>query len=158
MKVAEIMTISPETCRGTTNLAAAVDQLWRADCGVLPVTDDAGALAGIVTDRDICIALGTRNRPASDIRVAEVMRGSVQTCRTDDDVTVALGRMKDRRVRRLPVVDENRRLIGMLSLNDVVLAVGSGPNAVKPAGVMDTLKAICAHNLPTRVGGKADAA
>lgn len=158
MKVQDIMTTAPETCRTATNLAVAVERLWNADCGVLPVTDENARLTGIITDRDICIALGTRNRPASSVRVDEVMRRPVETCRTDEDVNVALGRMKERRVRRLPVLDDQGKLVGMLSLNDIVLATGSGANAVKPRVVMQTFKAICAHNVPVMVGGKADAA
>ena len=158
MKVQEIMTTAPETCRAATNLAVAVERLWNADCGVLPVTDEDARLTGIITDRDICIALGTRNRPASAVRVDEVMRRPVEACRADEDVNVALGRMKDRRVRRLPVLDDRGRLVGMLSLNDVVLATGSGVKAVKPGVVMAAFKAICAHNVPAVAGGKADAA
>ena len=159
MKVQEIMTTAPEACRPATTLAAAFERLWAADCGVLPVTDDGATLVGIVTDRDICIALGTRNRPAATVPVETVMRRTVHTCRPDDDVDVALGRMQERRVRRLPVVDDRGKLVGLLSLNDVVLAAGTGPKAaVKPAAVLQTLKAICAHDLPAIAGAKADAA
>lgn len=158
MKIQDIMTTSPETCERTTNVAAAVERLWRADCGVLPVVDSDGSLVGIVTDRDICIALGTRNRPASTILVDSVMTSGVETCREDEDVVVALGRMKERRVRRLPVLDNRRKLVGILSLDDVVLATGSA-KAIKPAVVLQTFKAICAHNLPVPVAGdKIDAA
>jgi CBS domain-containing protein len=158
MKVQDIMTTAPETCRPTTNLASAVERLWRADCGVLPVVDEGGMLVGIITDRDICIAIGTRNRPASTILVEGVMTRSVETCQADDDVNVALGRMKDRRVRRLPVLDDRGKLVGILSLNDIVLATGPGAKAVKPTAVLQTFKMICAHNLPMVVGGSADAA
>src|SRR5687768_3774609 len=121
MKIQDIMTASPETCGRTTNLAAAVERLWSADCGVLPVVGNDGTLVGIITDRDICIALGTRNRPASTILVDSVMTRGVDTCREDEDVAVALGRMKERHVRRLPVLDDRGRLVGILSLNDIIL-------------------------------------
>ena len=158
MTVRDIMTTSPETCRPTTNLASAVERLWRADCGVLPVTADDATVVGIITDRDICIALGTRNRSAATILVDSVMRRPVETCRADEDVNVALDRMKARRVRRLPVLDDQGKLAGILSLNDIVLAAGPGAKAVKPAAVLQTFRAICAHNLPMVVGGNADAA
>jgi CBS domain-containing protein len=58
VKVTDIMTASPEACRADHNLAAAVELLWKADCGVLPVVDHSGRVAGILTDRDICIASG----------------------------------------------------------------------------------------------------
>ena len=102
MKVRDIMTTAPETCGPKTNLASVTAHLWRADCGVLPVIDQDRKLIGIISDRDICIALGTRDRPASEVVVDEVMSSSVQTCRAEDDVSVALGLMKEHRVRRLP--------------------------------------------------------
>ena len=73
MKVRDIMTTAPETCGPKTNLASVAAHLWRADCGVLPVIDQDRKLIGIITDRDICIALGTRDRPASEVVVDEVM-------------------------------------------------------------------------------------
>lgn len=153
MKVNELMTTSPETCRPGDNLAEAVALLWKADCGALPVTDGTNRLAGIVTDRDICIALGTRNVRASDVRVESVMRTSVRTCGADEDVLAALGRMGDARVRRLPVVDDAGHLAGILSIDDVVLAAGgSGTRGgVRPGALLDSFKAICAHPLPAPV-------
>jgi CBS domain-containing protein len=148
VRVKDIMTPSPETCRPDDNLATAVALLWKADCGVLPVTDHANRIAGIITDRDICVALGTRDERASRVRVESVMRTNVQTCGPDEEVLTALGRMTDRHVRRLPVVDEANRLVGILSLNDAVLAAGPGRDAVRAAAVLDTFKAVCAHQLP----------
>jgi CBS domain-containing protein len=147
MQVQEIMTAAPETCRPEDNLARAVECLWKADCGVLPIVDETGRVAGILTDRDICIALGTRNARASDVRIASVMRTSVYSCAPGDDVLAALAAMSERRVRRLPVVDGGR-LVGVVSLNDAVLAAGTGRNGVRPAAVLDTFKSICSHRLP----------
>jgi CBS domain-containing protein len=119
-----IMTVSSEVCRPDDNLAQAVSQLWSVDCGVLPVVDHAGCLAGIVTDRDICIALGTRSERASEVQVRTVMRTSVATCNPGEDVISALARMGDHQVRRLTVVDDERRLLGIVSLGDAALAAG----------------------------------
>jgi CBS domain-containing protein len=157
MKVEDIMTASPETCRPDDNLAEAVELLWKANCGVLPVTDHGGRVSGILTDRDICIALGTRNARAAEIPVESVMRTAVYTCQPAEDVLAALGRMTDHRVRRLPVVDTADRLVGILSLNDAVLAAGPGHNAVRPAAVLDTFKAVCAHSLPVAKSSKPEA-
>ena len=147
MKVKEIMTMAPEVCRPEDNLARAVERLWAADCGVLPIVDDTGRVSGILTDRDICIALGTRNARASDVLIASVMRPVVYTCEPDDDVLAALALMSDRRVRRLPVV-EGGGLVGVVSLNDAVLAAGTGRNGVRPGAVLDTFKSVCAPRLP----------
>jgi len=158
MKVQDIMTPAPETCGPAANLAAAVERLWRANCGVLPVVDERGMLTGIITDRDICIALGTRSRPASAIAVDTVMTRPVETCRAGDDISIALGLMKEHRVRRLPVLDDQGRLVGILSVNDLVLATGQEAKAVKPAAVLETFKAICSHDVPMVVGSKVGAA
>jgi hypothetical protein len=76
------------------------------------------------------------------------MRTSVHTCRPSDDVLTALSLMTDRRVRRLPVVDDAGRLVGIVSLNDAVLPAGAGRNAVRPGAVLDAFKAVCAHPIP----------
>ena len=147
MKVQDVMTAAPEACRPEDNLGEAIALMWRADCGVLPVTDHSGHVAGILTDRDISVALGTRNQRASDLRVESVMRTNVHTCQPSEDVLAAVARMGERRVRRLPVVDTLGRLVGILSLNDVVLAAGGG-TGLRPAAVLDAFQAICAHQLP----------
>ena len=150
MKVQDVMTAAPEACRPEDNLGEAVGLMWAADCGVLPVTDHSGHVAGILTDRDICVALGTRNQRAADVRVDSVMQTTVHTCQPSEDVLSALARMGDHRVRRLPVVDTLGRLVGILSLNDVVLAAGGGPG-VRPGAVLDAFRAVSAHQLPVPV-------
>jgi CBS domain-containing protein len=143
MKVKEIMTGAPRTSTPDTTVAEAANLMWESDCGVLPVVDD-GELVGIVTDRDLFIAVGTRNTRAVHLRVGAVATTKIATCAPDDEVETALATMKQARVRRLPVVDMNRKLIGILSLNDIVLAAGeSGP--VRDRDVVGALQGICAH-------------
>jgi CBS domain-containing protein len=143
MKVREIMTVAPRTCTPDTTLAEAANLTWQLDCGVLPVVDD-GELVGIVTDRDMFIALGTRNTRAALLRVGAVATTKVVTCGPDDEVEAALSTMKQTRVRRLPVVDPNHRLIGILSLNDIVVVAGDN-KPVRDRDVMEALQRICAH-------------
>jgi len=146
MKVNQIMTTAPRTCSPGTTLAAAASLMWDGDCGILPVVEE-GKLVGIVTDRDMFIALATRNKPASEVRVGEVARETVATCEPEDDVHVALATMKNNRVRRLPVVGFGGTVLGIISMNDILLA--SGPNeAVRDEEVVETLQAICAHHRP----------
>ena len=146
MKVREIMTAQPKTASPGTTLAAAAHLLWDADCGILPVVEGS-KLVGVVTDRDMYVALATRNKPASQITVGDVASGAVWACGPDDEVQVALETMKTRRVRRLPVVEAGA-LVGVISMNDVVLAAGAG-KAVRNEEVVDALKAICAHPAAT---------
>ena len=121
MKVNEIMTASAVTCRLETNLAEAVQLMWERNVGILPVVDQEGKLVGIVTDRDICIALGTRNRLAGELLVGEVAMQKVFTCKPEEDVHEALQTMSAKQVRRLPVVNEKGVPVGILSMDDLVL-------------------------------------
>jgi CBS domain-containing protein len=147
MKIQDIMTSDVRTCAADTNLAAAGALMLDGDCGILPVVDQ-GKLVGIVTDRDLYIALATRNKLPSELTVGEVARKQVWTCGPDDDVHVALATMKEHRVRRLPVAGFGGTVLGIVSLNDIVC--GAGPRkAVRNDEVVETMQAICSHHLPT---------
>jgi CBS domain-containing protein len=151
MKVRDLMTSDVKTCRPETNLAEAVKDMWEGDCGALPVVNDEGRVTGVITDRDICIAVATRGRSADRIAVREVAKGHAHTCLPDDDATVALQTMKTHKIRRLPVVDADGHVRGMLSLNDVVTHAGSAT----PTEVVSTLASICEHRRPVAMAGAA---
>jgi CBS domain-containing protein len=146
MKISDIMTTEVRTCTPSTSVAAAAAQMLDGDCGILPVVQD-GKLVGIVTDRDMYIALATRNLRASDLPVGDVARREVWTCGPDDDVATALESMKEHRVRRLPVAGFGNTVIGIVSMNDLVLAAGAR-KPVRSEEVVDTLRTICAHHMP----------
>jgi CBS domain-containing protein len=151
MKVREIMTSDVKTCRAETNLAEAVKSMWERDCGVLPVVKADGRVSMMITDRDICVALATRGQTADRIAVRDVATGKLCTCAEDDDAIVALQTMKSQRVRRLPVVDAEGRLKGILSLNDVVTHTG----AASSAEIVSTMASICEHRRPRAMAGAA---
>lgn len=144
MKVRDVMTKHPKCCGLDTNLAAATELMWAADCGALPVVQD-GKLAGIITDRDICMALGTRNRPASEIAVKDVVTSEVQTCTSDEDVHGAMAAMRRVKVHRVPVVSDEGKLEGILALNDLVLAAERKHGEIDYEEVMNTVKAVSEH-------------
>ena len=147
MKVKDIMTTDLKTCTPDTTVAEAAHLMWDRDCGILPVVDE-GELVGVVTDRDMYIALATRNKRASEITVGEVVQTPVYTCGPDDDVQTALDTMKQHCVRRLPIEGFGGTIMGIVSMNDIVLA--SGPRKpVRDAEVVSTLQAICAHHHPS---------
>lgn len=120
MKVIDVMTGTPFYCSPNTNLGSAAELLWNQNCGILPIVDDQ-KVVGVVTDRDLFIALGTRNRLPGDITVGEVTSGKVHLCYADDDIHTALETMAREKVRRLPVVNRKGVLEGILSMDDVVL-------------------------------------
>jgi CBS domain-containing protein len=146
MKVKDVMATAVATCAPGTTLAEAGHLMWEADCGFLPVVKD-GALAGVVTDRDMYIALATRDARASGIAVDAVATKQVVTCAPEDDVRTALETMRQARVRRLPVAGFGGTVLGILSMNDIVRAVGDG-NGIAAEDVVETLQAICAHHHP----------
>lgn len=152
MKIQEVMTRDVEPCRAATDLAAVSMTMWRRDCGIVPVIDDARRVVGVVTDRDICMALATRHRRAEDVTAQEVMSSRLISVRPDDDVRLALETMRTQRVRRLPVVDAERCLRGMVSINDVVLHAqpsgGRGTATPSANDVLMTLQGICQHAVP----------
>jgi predicted transcriptional regulator len=90
MKVQELMTTSVSVCGLESNLAEAAGLMWERDCGMLPVVAEDGKAIGAITDRDICMALATQNRLASEIKVKEAMSEKIRVCRATDDVKNAL--------------------------------------------------------------------
>ena len=147
MTVEELMTPSPATCGPADNMAQAVERMWDANCGIIPVVDDAGRVLGVLTDRDICIAAGTRGVAPGDLGVQEMPQTRIACCRPDDDVRTALAIMRRHRVRRLPVTTDEGVLHGILSFDDVALAAGPR-SGVTATDVVATMKAICAPPLP----------
>ena len=148
MKVEQLMTPSPATCGPAENLAQAVERMWDANCGIVPVVDDLGHVIGVITDRDICIAAATRGLAPGDIGVDAMRRRTVVACRPDDDLKTALNAMKAHRVRRLPVTSDEGILHGIISLDDIASAAGSR-DTVTAAEVIAAMKAIYAPPLPT---------
>jgi CBS domain-containing protein len=132
MKVKEAMTGTPFYCQMETNLGSAVELMWTGNCGFLPVMGKDGKITGVVTDRDICIALGTRNRLAGEITVREVMSHRLFACSPDDDVHVALRTMVEGGVRRLPVLGANGVLVGVISMDDVLIKAQPGSIGSRP--------------------------
>ena len=146
MKIKDIMT--PEVRVGTLNTTAAeaAALMLDGDCGVLPVVDD-GKLAGVVTDRDLFIALATRNVRASDLTLGQVAQHPVRTCEPDDDVQSALDLMRQYRIRRLPVTGFGGMVVGIVSLNDIMIVAGS-TKGIRQGEAVHTMHAICSHPRP----------
>src|SRR5512138_1259915 len=118
------MSRSVRTCRPETSLAEAARTMKEVPCGFLPVLDVEGRLTGVITDRDICMAVARIDRAAREIRVAEAMTADPLTCSTDEDVLVAVHRMQQGHVHRLPVLSRRGDLGGVLSIDDVIDRAG----------------------------------
>jgi CBS domain-containing protein len=144
MKVREIMTADVSACQLETSLADAAKTMWDRDCGILPIVTSEGRVVGMISDRDICMAVATKGRTPDRISVREVSAGKVYACLPEDETGAALETMKTQKVRRLPVVDEQGHLKGILSMNDLVLHTNA-KRGLAPAEVVGALKGICEH-------------
>ena len=152
MRVVDAMMGTPYFCSPESNLGSVTELMWKGNCGFLPVVGNDGKVVGVVTDRDVCIALGTRGRPSGEVTVADVMSRKVYACAPEDDVHFALAIMREGRVRRLPVITKGGALVGVMSIDDVLLR-SEAQGAPKTGGVsaeeiVDTFRAINAHQLP----------
>lgn len=153
MKVKEVMTPNPTAIWLTESLADAAKLMWDNDCGVLPVIKDGRKVVGMITDRDICMATAIKDSNPSAISLEEVMSPRVHMTNSEDDILEALQTMQAYKIRRLPVVDAEGELAGILSMNDVVLKAketqGKEAPAIEYADVVKTYQAICQHPVPS---------
>lgn len=140
MKVFEVMTIDVGFCHLEDNLTRAAQIMWEKDCGIVPVVDAKKQIVGVITDRDICIATATRNRRTSSIKVSDMDFRAVKTCAPEDDVKDVLRRMRKYKVKRLCVTNQDKELLGVISLSDILLKAGEKKSVRKL--IFSTLSAI----------------
>jgi CBS domain-containing protein len=131
MILKDIMKKGVATCAPESDLQAVIDIMRDRDCGFLPVVDSHGVVVGVITDRDVCLAEGTKHRPLARVSVKETMTHPVFSCFPDENVKVVLATMAKHRVRRLPVLNKTGHLEGVLSMDDIVSAPSrrGGPTA-----------------------------
>ncbi|MFO0575270.1 MAG: CBS domain-containing protein [Polyangia bacterium] len=150
MLVKQIMSQPVATCTKDSSLNEAAQLMWDYDCGVLPVVDGEGRAVAMLTDRDVCMAAYTQGRPLAEIRVGAAMSKDLFSCGPEDALTDAERILQERQIRRIPVLDADRRPVGMLSLNDLArMAMQQHPAApgmldgVSSSSVARTLAAVC---------------
>ena len=152
MKVKEVMTLDAKAIWITESLANAAKEMWENDCGALPIIKDGRRVVGMITDRDICMAMAMRDRSPSSISVEEVMNPIVHAAKPEEDVEQALQTMREHKIRRLPVLNREGELEGILSMNDIVLKAkerdGKKAPQIAYADVVKTFQAICEHPTP----------
>jgi CBS domain-containing protein len=146
MRIQELMSNKVRSCSEDADLATVAKVMWDGDVGFVPVLNEQRHLVGVITDRDICIAAATRALSPASIRVRDVMSRDVSTCRETDDIRAAVEALKGRRVRRIPIVDHQNRLVGILSTNDLVARAEFRRGAdVTAEECLEALKVISAH-------------
>ena len=141
MKIKHVMTKDPTCCvrSDTTQHAARIMRDEKA--GVVPVIDNEQGrkIVGIVTDRDLCMNVVAEGRDPRTTQVHECMTATIVSCSPQDSVDKATELMRDNQIRRVPVVDEQRRLLGIVSMADIV-----GRANVKTTETHETLKTVSA--------------
>jgi CBS-domain-containing membrane protein len=153
MKMMDVMTRNVKTCRIGDNLHQAAQVMWENDCGIVPVLDESDRVVGMLTDRDICMAAYTRGEALWAIAVSHAMSKQVHGVRTDDSIETAETIMRRAQVRRVPVLDADGRVLGIVSMNDLArrseAAAGRKSDGLSSASIVRTLASICESNAET---------
>jgi CBS domain-containing protein len=135
MRVSEAMTTDVRRASPEQSIRHAARMMAEIDAGILPVGND-GRLVGVITDRDIAIrGVGLGKNP--DTPISEVMSAEVKYCFDDEDIEEVAENMGTIRVRRLPVVNRQKRLVGILSLSDMALQADSDCAALAITGISE---------------------
>jgi CBS domain-containing protein len=120
-KCGEVMTREPACCEPGDSIARAAQLMKTEDVGAVPVVESKGSgkLVGIITDRDIVVKVVAEGRGVESACVRDAMTGNPVTCQEQDDVNRAVSAMAQRKVRRIPVVDGNGQLRGIIAQADI---------------------------------------
>jgi len=116
MKIKDVMTANPRIAAPEQSIQSAAQMMKEVNCGVLPVGEN-DRLVGMITDRDIAVR-GIAEGRGPDTAIGDVMTKEVKYCFEDDDLESVADRMAELKVRRLPVINQQKRLVGMLSIGD----------------------------------------
>jgi CBS domain-containing protein len=138
MKVKDAMHKGVEWVSPDTRLPEIARMMRQSDIGAVPVGEN-DRLIGMVTDRDICCKAVADGHDIDAMTARDVMTTGIVWCRDDDDVEDAADLMESRQIRRLPVIDKNKRMVGMLSLGDLSHAAPTKLTA-------EVTKAVSAHH------------
>jgi len=118
MNVGQLMTHGVKTCRPQDSLNTAAKLMWDNNCGSVGVVAE-GKVVGMLTDRDICMAAYTQGHLLSEMQISGAMSKKLFSCRPEDSLAKAEEIMRTNRIRRLPVIDADSHLVGILSLDDI---------------------------------------
>lgn len=138
MKVRQAMHHGVKWATPDTSVSELAHMMRSHDVGAIPIGEN-DRLVGMVTDRDIICRGVADRRDVSELKARDVMTNGIVWCRDDQDLTEAVRIMEQRKVRRLPVIDGNKRMVGMLALGDVSLCVSQ-------AMAGEVLGAVSAHH------------
>lgn len=141
--VRSLMMTHVRTCQPEDALSRAAQLMWEGDCGAIPVVRD-DAVVAFITDRDICMATYTQGKAPDELKVEDAMSKALFSCAPDESVEAVLSTMAAKRVRRLPVIGQDGKLLGIISLADVARWARSLANASVNAALTETLAVLSA--------------
>ncbi len=126
-KVKDVMTTEPVKLPSSATISEAAEQMAERNIGAILVEDGA-KLCGVVTDRDITVRTVAKGLDPKQVKLSDICSGSPVTVTPEEDVEKVIALMRDKAIRRVPVVDKNQRALGILSLGD--LATDRDPRSV----------------------------
>jgi CBS domain-containing protein len=132
-KCSDVMTKNPSCCLATDSVTKAAQWMRDEKVGSIPVVenDKTKKLIGIVTDRDLTLEVIANGRDAKTTKVSDVMTQDVITCNADDDVQKAVDAMAENQLRRIPVVDADQKIVGIISQADVATRIDEPQETAK---------------------------
>jgi CBS domain-containing protein len=142
MRINEIMSHPVVTAPTTCTVDAPARLMREFDCGIVPIVGDDGRLAGVITDRDICMAAYAQDSPLSAISVTSAMTKQVFSLGGDDAIETAEHLMRDNQIRRVLVLDAERRPVGILAMNDIARLTAPAKQTGAAGKLVETLAAI----------------
>jgi CBS domain-containing protein len=138
----QLMTREVATVHSEDRVERAALLMRECDCGALPVVNDTGRLIGMITDRDIVMRLVARGRDTRSARVEDAMTDDAYSCHASDEVEDCIQSMARHKVRRMPIVDDRNRVIGILSQGDLAQFAGRRHGGEAGRKVVDVLSEI----------------
>ncbi len=124
MKCKKIMSHNIKSCTPECSVRDAVLIMKEQNCGVVPVVNESNQVQGIVTDRDVALYTVLNEKDPDTTKLKEFMNKKVVTCFEDDDIESAITKMQKSQIRRIPIVNQENELLGLISLGDLAVKAG----------------------------------
>ena len=151
MKIQEVMCRDVAVCVPDDTMKTAAERMWKADVGCLPVLDPGGRLIGMVTDRDLLMSAAIQGMRLDQLTVDSAMARQVRSLRPEEPVEKALELMSTHQVRRLPVLDGEQRLVGIVSMNDLARRSDQA-GSPKHSSLVHAIAKVCEPRLRAQAG------
>lgn len=148
MRIKELMHAPAITCSEADSINRAAQLMWENDIGVIPVTDSDNRVVGMITDRDVAMAAYTTGAALPSMNVRDSMAKTVFSCGPEETIEAIEKRMQEARVRRFPVVDDEKRAVGIISVNDIAQYADSNQKNGVNREFVRTLATISAPRAP----------